>query len=251
MINFQGRFCWHELMTRDSQAAQAFYTAVVGWETSEGPFVPGGRYCILNAGGVPAGGLMPLPQEGLSPAWTGYVAVDDVDESAALAQRLGATIHVPGTDIPNVGRFAVLSDPQGASIALFKPLPCPDMKEPVMGPGMVSWNELHTTDWPAAFEFYQKLFGWQKTEAMDMGEMGIYQMFGHPTPSMGAMFNKAPAAPGPLWLFYVEVADLDAATARITAQGGTVFLGPMEVPGGGRIVQARDPQGALFALYGK
>src|SRR5262245_48248110 len=123
MAESKGRFVWYELMTTDTGAAKAFYGKVAGWKTQDMP-MPGMTYTMLLAGETAMGGLMDLPEAsrkmGVPPNWMGYVAVDDVDASAAQAKRLGGNVNVPPTDIPDVGRFAVISDPQTAVIALFK-----------------------------------------------------------------------------------------------------------------------------------
>ena len=121
--------------------------------------------------------------------------------------------------------------------------------------GGFSWHELVTTDHEAAFAFYSEVFGWEKTEAMDMGEMGIYQMYGPPTGdafSYGGMYNKPAEMPAPPhWLYYIMVPDIHAATAKVAELGGQILNGPMEVPDGDMIAQCLDPQGAVFALHAK
>jgi predicted enzyme related to lactoylglutathione lyase len=106
-------------------------------------------------------------------------------------------------------------------------------------------------DWQKAFGFYSELFGWQKSDAMPMGEMGTYQMFSTGGQAIGGMFNKPPAVPAPYWLYYFNVGDIDVAVERVWANGGQILNGPMEVPGGHWIIQGKDPQGAMFALVGK
>lgn len=254
MTEVHGRFCWYELMTSDSAAAKTFYGEVVGWSPQEGP-VPGSAYTLFTTAAGPVGGVMDLPEEcrrmGMPPSWGGYVAVDDVDQSAALAEQLGGTIRVPATDIPQVGRFSVISDPQGATLSLFKALPGSGQPAGMEAPGSVGWHELQAADWQAVFAFYHQMFGWEKTDAMDMGEMGIYQLFAAGGSPIGGMFNKPPAVPTPFWLFYFNVGDIDVATQRAVEGGAQIVTGPTAVPGGGWIVQAKDPQGAMFALHGR
>ena len=110
-----------------------------------------------------------------------------------------------------------------------------------------------TTDAPAAMKFYQEVFGWQPSEAMDMGPMGKYQMFNRPHGMIGGMMNKPPemAHVPPNWQIYFRVPDINAAVERIKANGGKILNGPMEVPGGDWIVNAMDPQGAAFALHAR
>jgi hypothetical protein len=161
-------------------------------------------------------------------------------------------VHVPPTDIPNVGRFSVVADPQSAVFALFNSPNTCDAPLPERGtPGHVGWHELSAADWQKAFAFYSELFGWQKGDAMDMGAMGTYQIFSVGGQPVGGMMNKPPMVPVPNWLYYINVADIDAATDRVKTGGGQILNGPMQVPGGDWIIQGKDPQGAMFALVGK
>jgi hypothetical protein len=159
----------------------------------------------------------------------------------------------PVTPIPTVGKFAVVTDPQGAVFAAFQPGEAPAAGAWDPQPGDVSWHELVTSDWQAAFDFYHDLFGWEKTSAMDMGPAGTYQMYGEKADGRpyGGMYNFMPEMPPmpPNWLPYIRVTDLDACVERVRKLGGQVLNGPMEVPGGDRIAQCMDPQGAAFALH--
>jgi predicted enzyme related to lactoylglutathione lyase len=120
----------------------------------------------------------------------------------------------------------------------------------MMAPGSIGWNELAATDMPAAWPFYAAMFGWTKAEAMDMGPMGIYQIFATNGIACGGMMTRPEGVPGPYWAYYISVPDIDAAVARATGAGARIMNGPMEVPGGAWVVQALDPQGAMFAMVG-
>lgn len=251
----RGRFNWHELLTKDPNAAKPFYTGVVGWGTHdwEGSNPP---YTMWMAGDAMVGGVMQLPDEaiqhGAPSNWLTYIETQDVDETVARATQLGAKTFVVPTDIPNVGRFAVLADPQGAMFAVFMPAGDPMNHDPDRQ-GQFSWHELMTTNQPEAFDFYQDLFGWQKTSAMDMGDQGVYQMFGLTSDiPVGGMYTipDGMGAP-PSWLPYIRVDNADAAAERMKQLGGTLKNGPMEVPGGDRIAIGSDPQGAVFAVHSK
>ena len=158
-------------------------------------------------------------------------------------------MHAP-TDIPGAGRFAVLADPQGAVFAVHAsqeegPSPAGPPRS-----GEFSWHELATTDHEGAYEFYADLFDWEKQEAMDMGGGWMYQIYGRAGAPLGGMFNKTAEMPGPpMWLYYIKVDSVDEAVERVKELGGQVLNGPMEVPGGDRIAQCMDPQGAVFALH--
>jgi predicted enzyme related to lactoylglutathione lyase len=243
-------FVWFELVTTDTAAAGEFYKTVIGWgsDLSSGP---SGPYTIFKTGEIPVGGM--LEMQGVTPAWLGYVGVDDVDAYARKVEAAGGAIHKGPADIPNVGRFAVVADPQGAMFVLFKgsldeapPRPAP------MSPGALCWTELHATDGQTAFDFYAELFGWVKGDAMPMGGTeGVYQLFGGPEGPMGGMFSHQTPAPGPYWLYYFGVDGVDSAIERVKANGGKILLEPMAVPGGAFVVNAMDPQGALFAFLGQ
>ena len=245
-------FVWYELMTSDSAAAESFYRQVVGWTTRDAG-MPGMRYTLLSAGGGDVAGLMDLPAEacaaGARPGWLGYVGVDDVDAATARLRQAGGHVHKEPADIPGVGRFAVVADPQGATLALFKGAADMAPTQPAADtPGRVGWHELHAGEEATAFAFYSTLFGWTQADTMDMGPMGIYRLFAAGSTAIGGMMTRTPEMPVPCWLFYFNVEAIDAAAERVRAQGGRVVNGPMEVPGGSWIVNALDPQGALFAL---
>jgi uncharacterized protein len=247
----QGNIVWFDLLTTDPQAAAEFYTQVIGWKAQ--PF-DGGPYTMFVGGQGPLGGTAALDPEnrsGARPRWTASVYVDDVDAAAAEARRLGGRVLAEPATFPKVGRFATIADPQGATIDLFKP------KDPIAlhdasQPDEFTWCELLTTDHQAAFAFYSQLFGWKQSGEMDMGPMGQYLIYRNAggDRDLGGMFTKSKDMPmPPTWFHYVHVKELDATLERATAKGGQVMNGPMEIPGGGRIVQLLDPQGAAFALH--
>lgn len=251
MSAWHGNFVWCELMTTDMAAATDFYSRVIGWEAKDSGATHM-QYTLLNAGSAGVGGVMELPQavreNGGQPCWTGYIWADDVDATAARVQAAGGQVHKPASDIPNVGRFAVVADPQGAVFTLFKGMNAEEAPPPAGAtPGRVGWHELHARDWRAAFDFYAGLFGWTKDSEFDMGAPGIYQLFATNGTRAGGMWSNA-AAPHPFWLYYFNVDGIDAAVARAQQAGGQVRQGPMEVPGGSWIAQCSDPQGAKFAM---
>jgi predicted enzyme related to lactoylglutathione lyase len=241
-------------MTTDMKAAEAFYRTVVGWQTS--PFDGAGQpYTMFKrtADASVAGVMTRPPEVKAPPFWAMYIGVPKVEEAAVQIKRLGGTAHTEVIEIPNVGRMQLMMDPQGAAFYIFQP--ARDEQRPEGAPeiGEGSWHELMTTDAPAAMKFYQQLFGWQPSEAMDMGGMGKYQMFNRPHGMIGGMMNKPPemANVPPNWQIYFRVADVHAATERIKANGGKILNGPMEVPGGDWVVNAMDPQGAAFGLHAR
>lgn len=250
MIGDHGRFVWYELMTTDAAAAQRFYASVVGWDAQEAA-TSELDYTLLTSGGIPVCGLMGLPQDalkkGATPRWTGYVAVADVAAIAEAIKRRGGAVYVPPTDT-NIGRIAVVADPQTATFALVEGLKVDrPASEAFYQPGHVGWHELFAVDREAAFAFYSAAFGWQRAE----GEAeSPYQLFSLGDDTIGGMFTKPAAAPIPFWLYYFNVDDLDAALRRTKAGGGQVFEGPLELADDVWMARCRDPLGALFALRG-
>jgi len=247
-----GQFVWYELMTTDMTAAAAFYAKVVGWGTRDAS-APAAAYTLLTAGEIPICGVTSLPPEvrrmGVQPGWLGYVEVDDVDAAADRFRRLGGTVHVPPMDIPDISRFAVVADPQSATLALVKWRNAgADMPADRDKAGRVGWHELIAADWAKAFAFYAELFGWQTAPAV-FGQTGTYQRFAIAGQLAGGMYTKPPAAPVPFWLYYFNVHDIDAAAERVMNGGGQILEGPL-VYGTAWVARCMDPQGAMFALIG-
>jgi predicted enzyme related to lactoylglutathione lyase len=245
-------FVWYELMTSDMAAAEAFYRELVGWDAMSPPQSPV-PYRIFSAPTGPVAGLMDLPERvrasGGHPAWLGHVGVADADEAAARVKRLGGSVHKEPDDIPGVGRFAVVADPQGAVFLIFAPSNPDDMQTASgSGPGQGGWHELFTNDWPSALDFYGEMFGWTRDQAVDMGPMGTYQLFAANGVAIGGMMNRPPQIPVPVWQYYFNVPSAALAAERVRKAGGQVLMGPHQVPGGSHILQGVDPQGAHFAV---
>src|ERR1700727_2986429 len=159
-----GTFSWTDLNTTDQEAAKAFYSALFGWEIEDMPAGEGVVYSMAAIDGKWVGAISPQPQQqrdaGVPPAWNSYITVEDVDDSAARAQELGATVHAPPFDVMDAGRMAVVQDPQGAFFEIWQP------KEHigaslVNAPGALVWNELASPDLEASSAFYGALFDWQ------------------------------------------------------------------------------------------
>lgn len=249
-----GKFVWYEVRTSDSQAAGSFYSSVMDWDIRDAGMggVPDQLIC---AGPTMIGAIMRIPETeramGARPAWIGYTNVDDVDTCAGRVTSAGGAVHRAPADIPGVGRFAVVADPQGAVFSLF--CGSGDQTPPAQVPGTpghVGWCELHAGDGDGAFAFYAALFGWTKGEAVDMGSMGVYQIFVADGVPVGGLMTKAADMPKPAWLYYFNVDAVDAAMGRVRDSGGQVVLERQQVPGGMWIVQCINPQGAMFAMLG-
>lgn len=259
MANHHGDFIWYELMTTDADAAQDFYAGLVGWSFSDSG-QDGMDYRMFRKDGTEVGGLMPLTQDmldgGAQPLWAGYIGVDDVDATAAEITAAGGTVTMEPQDIPDVGRFAFVADPQGVPFYIMRGSSDEPSESFALGTpreGHCAWTELATADLPTAESFYERVFGWAKGDTMDMGEMGPYDMYRNPPHEnmLGAMMGKPEAMPVSLWSYYFRVPDIDAAADYTKANGGQVLNGPMEIPGGEFVFAGLDPQGAMFSLLGK
>ena len=243
-------FFWYELITSDVEEAAAFYAKVVGWTVQ--PAAPGMDYSIFAVGERGVAGLMSQADEleaaGAAPFWIGYIRVDDVDAYVARVVRAGGAERRAAWTVPGVGRMAAVNDPQGALFMLMAP-DGPD--RPTIDPdtaGLIGWHELMAVEGPTAFGFYKEVFGWTRSTTHDMGPMGSYQLFAAGGADTGGIMTKPTHFPSPFWSFYFNVGSARAAAARVAAAGGLIVNGPMQVPGGDWVLQARDPQGALFAL---
>jgi predicted enzyme related to lactoylglutathione lyase len=246
----QGRFVWEALLAEDPAAVTAFYSTVLGWRSEPWPHDP--KYTIFAAQSGPVASATQLTEaqraEGARPRWLPFIGAENVDATVAGAEKLGAKVLRAAADVDQIGRYAIIADPQGAAFAIYKPLQVPAHKAPPQH-GELAWQELATTDYEGAFDFYRALFGWQLIERMDMGAMGFYLIFGSDGVQRGGIYKLSQPAPGPFWLAYTSVPNADKAAAAATKAGGRLLHGPTNVPGGGRIAQLTDPSGVAFAVH--
>ena len=255
----KGAFIWYELMTPDPEGAKAFYDAVVGWNIGDAvPDFNGYRMIGRSDGGF-AGGVLPLTDEmqqhGARPTWLGYVYVDDVDRAVGSIEQAGGKALMPAMDVPSVGRIAMVADPQGAPFYVMKPIPPegdPNAQSDVFSTTeqqRVNWNELATSDPAAARAFYGDQFGWESNDFMPMGDMGDYRFLDRQGQRLGALCGVVEGRQ-PKWRYYFRVPSISAARETAEAKGGTIAMGPHQVPTGDWIIIGTDPQGAEFALVG-
>lgn len=258
MTDTTGSFIWYELMTTDAAEAARFYGAVVGWTVGEN-VTPEGEVdyrMIQRDDGGNAGGLLTLTDEmtgkGARPVWVGYIHVADVDAAVAAISADGGAVLMPANDL-DVGRIAMVTDPQGAPFYVMTPTgPEGESSDAFSAqkPQHVRWNELATSDQDAAIAFYTGHFGWAQEGEMDMGPMGAYKFLTREGDMIGAVMRKPPEMPMSLWTYYIGVDDIDRASAAVRDNGGTVLVEPVEIPGGEFSLNGVDPQGALFGLVG-
>lgn len=256
--NNPGRFVWYDLFSKDPAASQKYYADLFGWQYENwGEAIAGEEYPMIKAGEQFLGGIATMKDPAASgpPHWTGYVSVEDVAATCAQVEELGGKVFVPPTDIPKVGNFAVIADPQGATICPFHSLN-PEQPAPERSPDHTfCWRECLTADSASAAEFYSKVFGW-RLEAHEMevgGVKGTYRLFFAGDEMVGGCMDLPPPAVAagalPHWLYYVMVADIDAMAGKAAELGGAVTCPPLDIPDTGRFCVITDPQGAMFALF--
>jgi predicted enzyme related to lactoylglutathione lyase len=243
-----GAPCWVDLGSTDVPAAAAFYRAVFGWEfVSAGP--EAGGYGFFQQGGKTVAAIGGLDESAQS-AWTVYFATPDAEATVKAAEQAGGTVRVPAMDVLDAGRLAQLSDPTGGEFALWQPGRTKGLDE-VNVPNSFCWAQLHTPDAAAALAFYTSLFGWRTTGSEVPGvEYTVLSTATGDDPRAARFGGVAGMHPQVRlgWLLHFEVADADAAADAATANGGSVLMPPMDVPGVGRIGMLADPSGAQFSV---
>jgi predicted enzyme related to lactoylglutathione lyase len=242
-----GTFAWVDLATTDAAGAKAFYDGLLGWEAEDTPAGDAGTYTMLRKNGRDVAGLYELGAElgpqGISPRWTSFVTVVDVDGTATRAEELGGTVLAGPFDVMDAGRTATVRDPQGAVIALWQAGRHPGAGL-VNEPGALCWNDLMTPDPHSSRRFYSELFEWRIEEVPGSG--GYYWAVHNGESPNGGLLPLDGVVPA--WNAYFGSDDLDAAIATVTEAGGAVLMPPREVPAG-RFAAVRDPQGAAFSLF--
>ena len=256
MSNPHGTPIWYELVTADPDASKTFYDSVIGWTIEAQPSGPM-DYRMIGSGsgdGLVGGVMRLLPEMqavGGKPGWLFYIGVDDVDTTADAIRAKGGQVRMGPVDLPNVGRLALVADPQGIPFYIMRG--ASDAASTAWdrsGMGKCNWNELATTDLAAANGFYADVFGWTYPDKMEMpGDMGDYVFVDAAGQTIGATMRATEGQP-PGWTFYFRAPDIEVAAESVRAHGGIVHAGPMVVPGGDRIIVAADPHGVPFGVVG-
>lgn len=238
-----GRFVWRELLTTDPTAAKAFYGEAFGWQAKE---VPMGdmNYTLFSANGQDVAGMMKLPMPEVPPHWYGYVSVEDVDAAVARAEKAGGKVIVPAKDIPNVGRFAILLDDQGAPSSPFRAA-TGDREPGVPKLGEFCWESINTADLAKTIAFYTTAYGWKTAPFGDITTFGV----GEGPQNQVASITPAPPGVPTHWLSYVVVDKLASARDRIKRLGGSIMVDSIHVPGVGTFAVAQDPQKAIICPF--
>ena len=255
MANPHGTPIWYELVTTDADASKEFYDHVVGWTIEAQPSGDMDYRMIATADGSNVGGVAGIspgmPPEASKPGWRFYIGVDDVDATAAKIPEAGGSVTFPPFDLPGVGRMAFVADPQGIAFFIMRgESPDDSAAFDRTGMGKCNWNELMTPDQASANAFYAEVFGWTYPDKMEMPGMGDYVFVDVAGTQIGATMTARDDGPPPAWQFYFRAPDIEEAAQKVKNNGGTVHMGPMEVPGGERIIVASDPHGTMFGVVG-
>jgi predicted enzyme related to lactoylglutathione lyase len=242
-----GTISWADLATTDQDAAKAFYGELFGWEYEDQPIDENTTYSMAQIGGRAAAAISPQqPDEtaqGIPSHWNVYVTVADVDAASAKAGEAGGNVLAGPFDVFDVGRMSVVADPAGAVLCLWQPKTSIGA-EVVNEPGALTWADTATTDPDAAQAFYSALLGWRFEQ---MSEEPPYWVIFNGERSNGGMTRPPEGVPSS-WFPYFGVPDVDATVEQARGLGGNPFVGPIDVPNGGRFALIMDPQGAAFAV---
>ena len=242
-----GTLSWSDLATTDQEGAKAFYGGLFGWEYDEAPIGEGQTYSMAKHRGRAAAAIATQQEDetanGIPPHWNVYVTVDDVDAVSEKAGEAGGNVLAGPFDVMDVGRMSVVADPTGAVLCLWQPGTSIGA-EVVNEPGALAWADTATTDADASQAFYGSLLGWRFEQ---MSEEPPYWVIWNGERTNGGMTVPPEGVPSN-WFPYFAVDDVDATIEAAEAAGGNPFLGPIDVPNGGRFVLIMDPQGAAFAV---
>ncbi len=243
-----GCFSWVDLSTHDADAAAEFYSGVMGWESHGMDAGYGMRYFTFRKDGHEIAGLAELPAEmkDFPASWNSYVTVGDVAALMEPIEAAGGTVIEPPFEVPDGGRISLIQDPDGAALGLMQPKDFIGSTL-VNTPGALCWNDVYTRDPALSRAFYEQIFGWQ---FQDDGQ-GYYRFTngGRNNGGMLPMDAEMQEAFRPWWMVYFSVADIEEAAARVVELGGQLDFPPQPVPGAGRFVLFRDPQGAYCSLF--
>lgn len=246
-----GRFVWHDLRSTDIEAAIDFFVGLFGWsvqvvDTDRGK----GSYRVFHVNHRVMGGFVALQADlGEVSHWLGYLAVENLDQVVAASDDAGGTQAVSATEIPQVGRIAVLRDPSGGGFAPLQGISETEPQPERTGHGEFCWNELHSPDQPGCAAYYSAVFGWRADER-PMGPFDPYTVFGDCEGDVAGLAGPHVASlPFPVWIPYVRVTDLTRTADRVQQLGGSFWLLPQDIPGVGRVAIIADPSGAPTGLF--
>lgn len=233
---------WVDLGSPDSAAAAAFYGGLFGWTAEMDPRPEAGGYGMLTLNGKNVAGLGPQMNPEMPPFWAVYVTVADADATLAKATASGGTVVAGPIDVFEAGRMGVIQDAVGSFVSVWQPNEHIGAQL-VNEPGTFVWNELATTDLPAAGAFYRDVFGWGIDASANSDAAALFTVDG----SMVCGAHAAGDGEFPAWSVWFAVDDCDASTAMVGELGGSVLVSPNDMDFGRGAVVA-DPQGAVFGI---
>jgi predicted enzyme related to lactoylglutathione lyase len=242
-----GKFVWYDLVAHDVAAVKQFYGALLGW-TFRDDRTPDPRYVTILHDGSPIGGIVALSEEErreFAPQWLSLLSVADVDAAISTAAALGATVSWGPRDVAERGRMVLMTDPQGALIALVSSSSGdPPDADPVTGGWL--WTEYWADSVDAAVAFYGSLVGYEHEEIELAG--GAYTLLRRDGTPRAGMIPISFRNVRPQWLPYVLVDDPASLVTRVSGLGGQVLLTPSADRRNGSVAVVADPSGAAIVL---
>ncbi|WP_316520737.1 VOC family protein [Kitasatospora brasiliensis] len=239
-----GTPCWVGLMAKNHLAALDFYRDLLGWQGEPGPDEFGG-YAVCELNGKAVAGIGPTMDPQAPTVWTSYLATTDAQATQDAIVAAGGTLIAPVMDVGNLGRMLIAADPQGAVFGVWQPVDFSGAQV-VNEPGALTWNELHTSDIPAATGFYGEAFGIEFSAMEGADAYWELKVGGRPVGGATLLANDPPGTPAH-WLTYFSVDDVDSTTDALVKAGGNVFVPPFDMVAG-RMTVVADPQGGIFAM---
>jgi predicted enzyme related to lactoylglutathione lyase len=241
-----GTPCWVDLMTPDQAAARDFYSALFGWQIDVGPEETG-NYGMAAVDGHSVAGIGGMMGMDHPPVWNTYLATADADATSKAVEAAGGSVMAPAMDVMEFGRMAFAQVPGGGVFGYWQSGTHTGF-DLANEPNAPTWNEFMGRDYDGAKDFYAKVFGYTYTEMGDDGfQYATIEVDGNTVGGIGTLPAEAPEHVPPHWRVYFDVADCDAAVAKVTELGGSVLRSPMDMPYG-RHADVADPQGAMFAV---
>lgn len=251
-----GTPCWVDLATTDLAGAREFYSGLFGWDFVDEQMgeMGIGTYSMAMIDGVPTAAIYGLGpgqlRQAAGPGWNVYVSVDDIEETLGRARESGGAVHAGATEVDRAGKVAVIADPTGCTTTLWEPgeFAGSGVRAEI---GAFTWPEHLSTDSRRSVKFYKQVFGVEtETQAdieveeyivLSVGGTGVGGVMQMPEEMMAEGVESE-------WYVYFQVGSLDDSAEYVRNQGGRLMAEPLDVPEVGRIVVARDPQGADFCI---
>lgn len=246
----QGTPNWADCATTDLGAAEAFYASVFGWTAERVIGSDGTEYSVQSLGGKMVAGIYALNEEmvrmGVPPHWGTYVEVADVEATLDAVRSEGGEVLDGPSDEPGIGRIALIRDPVGAYLRVWRSEP-PHGAQVFDLPGAMTWNELSTAEPEKAASFYERVFGLEVETTEHPVHYTSLKIDGRAvagilktTPEMGDF--------PPSWDVYFACDDADATAESVVAAGGKAIRAAFDIPGVGRMAVLQDPHGAVFEV---